>query len=1056
MTSKEGKERAAARALAILALRPGDAARALIASAYVFVVIAVYIAVKAVRDSLFLGRFGAIKLPYAIIGVAVGVSIFVAIYLRIARRVSPTTLGVGTLLFFAGNLTFFWWAARFDPPWLFPVVFVWGGIYGVVGPAQAWTLINDVFTTREAKRAFGAIGAGGIAGGICGGWLASWISPRIGTVNVMLVLAALLAAAAWLALVLGRRRLPASRGAERAPRHLPESLRLVAGSPHLRLIAAMVLLAALATAIADYQFQAIAASRLKGDTLTSFFGAFYAAVGAVSLALQLFLAGRLFRWIGLAGAILVMPLSMFGATVALIPTLSLWAAVLVKGSDTVLKHSIDRSSRELAYLPVSRTVKIHVKSAIDMVVDRMGDGLAGGLLLFLTGALALSVRGLAVVNLVFIALWTAAAIAVGRSYVGELSRSIAEGRAQPATWDEGLASAETIGALRGALASGDEARAEAALSLLAENPDWDLAEPLRKLAAEGSPALRARALAILLDPSRHGPAPGVGSTLDAEDKTLLAECIDLLVAEESDERRRITATILDRAGGEARGAWVALLLRRLGPSFRPFGHRLLEEMGRADAPANSREAAATAIGLLPAAEGYDELLPALLRDEDPAVACAAARSAGAVGGRALEARLLPLLARPATRRAARLALAAHGEEALDGLAEALRRPETAEAVRRAVPSVLERIGTPRAVAALVAALRGRDRAVAEAAASALERTRLRGGGFRPIETREALEFALAEARDLRRLREARRALDGAPGPATRLLAASLGDAAATRRAAVFRRLSLAYPARDMALCRRCLAEFDAERRSNAAELLDNLRPRAQWRRLLPLLEGDGDAAAARGDARAVVFDLLSDPEPWLRAVALAAAAELEPAQARAAADAARTDPDPRVRDAALALLRPRRGAADEDVPMSLIDKVLALRRLDLFAEIPAEQLSLVAAVAREATYAPGEVVCRQDDPPGDLILMLDGDVELERDGRPMGRLAPGEALGAFGLFEDAPRPVTARATVRTSALRLDRWGFEDVWTENPELARSLVRQLVRRIRRAAEAQGAMR
>lgn len=142
--------------------------------------------------------------------------------------------------------------------------------------------------------------------------------------------------------------------------------------------------------------------------------------------------------------------------------------------------------------------------------------------------------------------------------------------------------------------------------------------------------------------------------------------------------------------------------------------------------------------------------------------------------------------------------------------------------------------------------------------------------------------------------------------------------------------------------------------------------------------------------------------------------------------------------------------------MSLIDKVLALRRLDLFAEIPAEQLSLVAAVAREATYAPGEVVCRQDDPPGDLILTLDGEVELERDGKPMGRLAPGEALGAFGLFEDAPRPVTARARVRTSALRLDRWGFEDVWTENPELARSLVRQLVRRIRRAAEAQGAMR
>jgi CRP-like cAMP-binding protein len=103
-------------------------------------------------------------------------------------------------------------------------------------------------------------------------------------------------------------------------------------------------------------------------------------------------------------------------------------------------------------------------------------------------------------------------------------------------------------------------------------------------------------------------------------------------------------------------------------------------------------------------------------------------------------------------------------------------------------------------------------------------------------------------------------------------------------------------------------------------------------------------------------------------------------------------------------------------------------------------------MAREVRLPAGTVLCQQHDPPGDLYVILEGQVGFERDGRPLGQLGAGESIGAVGLFDDEPRPVTATATSDVSALVIDRWAFEDVWTENPELVRSIVSRLAARLR----------
>ena len=100
-------------------------------------------------------------------------------------------------------------------------------------------------------------------------------------------------------------------------------------------------------------------------------------------------------------------------------------------------------------------------------------------------------------------------------------------------------------------------------------------------------------------------------------------------------------------------------------------------------------------------------------------------------------------------------------------------------------------------------------------------------------------------------------------------------------------------------------------------------------------------------------------------------------------------------------------------------------------------------------FEAGTVLFRQDDPPGDMFVLLAGRVKVEQDGQSLGELGRGDSLGTWALFEDEPWQATATALEAVSVLRIDRVGFEDALHENPEIARSLIRQLVRRIRTLA-------
>lgn len=341
--------------------------RAVLLSFSLLLIISGVVIGKVARDALFLTRFRAVQLPYADIASGVLVGFVVAAYLKIGRHVTLRALLVGSQLFFAANCVAFWILAHyFHPDWLFPVFYVWVGMFSVLAPTQVWTLANYVLTTREAKRVFGLVAAGGISGWIVAGFLAKSVASRFGTESLILVMAPLLLVSgalvnlAWhRASQLAESEASAGGVAGTGQRDIRGGIRLVVSSPYLRAIAAVICISSFVTTFTGWQFKAIAKESFANkDLLASFFGDFYFYAGLLALAFQFLLTTRLLRRFGIGTMLFLLPAIVFMGSAGLLISGTLAAAVLLKGSDQVLRYSLDRATVELLYLPLSARVKL--------------------------------------------------------------------------------------------------------------------------------------------------------------------------------------------------------------------------------------------------------------------------------------------------------------------------------------------------------------------------------------------------------------------------------------------------------------------------------------------------------------------------------------------------------------------------------------------------------------------------------------------------------------------------------------------------------------------------
>jgi len=136
--------------------------------------------------------------------------------------------------------------------------------------------------------------------------------------------------------------------------------------------------------------------------------------------------------------------------------------------------------------------------------------------------------------------------------------------------------------------------------------------------------------------------------------------------------------------------------------------------------------------------------------------------------------------------------------------------------------------------------------------------------------------------------------------------------------------------------------------------------------------------------------------------------------------------------------------------LNIVEKVIALEGVELLEGLTPQQLSRIASVAKEVRHPPAKTILDPGKPLDALYVILDGAVELVRDGRRLHVARQGEVLGAWALFDEEPMPVAARTLEHTKLLRISRDDFYDLLSDNVEIAASIFSTLVKRFRKLVE------
>lgn len=411
---------------ALFTLEPEIKTQALLMFAYNFILLNTLYLLKPVRDSLFLEQVGAYNLPFVFILTAIAVIPISVGYSRLAKRHSVGWVITAITLFLASNLFVIWFFIDMNNVWLYYGFYIWVSIYSVLITSQFWLFANTIFNSVQSKKLFGVLSLGAIAGGVSGGELTAVFVNRLSMQpeSLLLIAAFIIVATTplvWVILKNSNTRSLAVDEDEDSQTEGPipsNPLKEILSHNHLLLIVALIAITVVVTTLIDYQFKTVAEAAFATEAgLTSFMGKFYGRVSLIALLIQLFIGTIFIKKYGVSGSLLLLPLALLISAGGMLLVPGLIAGTISRGIDQTLKHSIDRTGRELLFVPLPEQLKNRVKVFIDLFVDHGAQGLTGLLLLGLTFGLNLDVQEISVVVITLLIAWVIIAKMAGNSYV---------------------------------------------------------------------------------------------------------------------------------------------------------------------------------------------------------------------------------------------------------------------------------------------------------------------------------------------------------------------------------------------------------------------------------------------------------------------------------------------------------------------------------------------------------------------------------------------------------------------------------------------------------------
>jgi CRP/FNR family cyclic AMP-dependent transcriptional regulator len=126
-------------------------------------------------------------------------------------------------------------------------------------------------------------------------------------------------------------------------------------------------------------------------------------------------------------------------------------------------------------------------------------------------------------------------------------------------------------------------------------------------------------------------------------------------------------------------------------------------------------------------------------------------------------------------------------------------------------------------------------------------------------------------------------------------------------------------------------------------------------------------------------------------------------------------------------------------------KVELIRHVPLFAECSKKELRQIAGLADEIDFKAGKVLIHEGRPGREFFVLVEGQVEVSRGGKPIDTMQGGDFFGEVALVSDHPRNATVTATTPVDLLVITDRSFRTLLADSPDIQRKVLTALADRL-----------
>ncbi len=1021
-------------------------------------------------ETAFLKRYGVEYLPVVYMINAVATFFVMGFITGLMAKIPGSKLLSGMLLFAGVSVASFRFIITLDFDIIYPILWVLKAQYEVLLGLVFWNLANDLFNTRQSKRIFPIITAGGVLGAIFASFSTPVIVRLVSIDNVMfLYLIFSIGAAATVysmgsrfpTLLLKEERAKKAKGRSTILDEFRKVIPMMKESLLIKILIALSLIPNIVIPIINYQFNFAADQAFATEGgMIKFFGFFRGSMNFVSLIILLFV-GRIYaRW-GLPVALMFHPFNYVIAFLGYLLNFNIFTAVYAQISTTVIRNTINNPARAVLVGLIPSAYRAVIRPFLRGTVVRIGT-LTGSGIIMLMGSY-LHPRYLSIVALFLMAWWLYTNTVLRKNYpkilLDLVSKNVIDLRSmEDKDLSQIFADRKMRAQLRGSFsqAKGDDCiwYAKILKSMGIERLDSDILSAIRvqdektqiALLDMVSPAAGKAALDVfqsITATSRpeltaavlkagHRISPALFSQFsrkffeEGSSPKVKAYAIGNLYLTDPDAYRPLIEKWLESDSMELQEAGIIAAGRSGDPSFLQGLHRFLLQ----DTPAVILPVLLRALKRLDAPD-LPRVFPAFLSHDDEEVRIAALESLEITDDKALR-NVIALMNDPSDKVSglARERLMTSTYQNSQVLVETLASPS--RKIREGVFEILEKLNV-----------------------GSLDIYR-----FARINLEKAYLCA-AEAWSAARLLPEGKERD--------ILIEHLKQERRLHVETVLRVLAAQDRTGQMRIIWRGIASQDSRQRSNALEALEDSMDQSLAKVLIPLAEEVPDSeilSIGRKNFRLPGFN--NDPVKLVKylfeqnnrvtvLLALYAAGKLLLGGSLAALVGEKSlSNDPQMRllaEKTFSIHGTRKDLKEADMAEDLTvpDKIIFLRGIHIFEGLTINELAAIASVTEEMTVPAGDLVLKEGETGDSMFLVINGEVSVSKakaDGGELelDRIKDGDYFGEMALFDEEPRSASIKAVKASRFLVLYKREFTESVREYPQIALQICRVLSRRMR----------